>query len=52
MLCERWTRDLGVASIPVSVFYDNPPDTLRVLRFCFAKRHDVLEEAARRLCTI
>lgn len=51
-LCERWTRDLGVASIPVSVFYDNPPDKQHVLRFCFAKRHDVLEEAARRLCTI
>ncbi|MEE4277918.1 MAG: methionine aminotransferase [Halieaceae bacterium] len=52
LLCERWTRELGVASIPVSSFYDQAPDGLRVLRFCFAKQRDVLEEAARRLCTI
>jgi methionine aminotransferase len=51
-LCERWSRDLGVASIPVSVFCEAPPDNLRLLRFCFAKRRDVLDEAARRLCAI
>jgi methionine aminotransferase len=50
-LCERWTREIGVASIPVSVFYESPPEQT-LLRFCFAKSDDVLSEAARRLCAI
>jgi methionine aminotransferase len=50
-LCERLTREVGVASIPVSIFYESPPE-LTVLRFCFAKSDDVLIEAARRLCAI
>ncbi len=40
--------DHGVAAIPVSVFYDQAPDD-RVIRLCFAKTEDVLEEAAKRL---
>jgi methionine aminotransferase len=51
VLCERWTRDIGVASIPVSVFYENPP-AQTVLRFCFAKSDEMLMEAANRLCRI
>ncbi|MFT7286651.1 MAG: methionine aminotransferase [Halieaceae bacterium] len=50
-LCERWTREVGVASIPVSVFYESPPEQ-RVMRFCFAKTDAVLREAAERLCKI
>ena len=50
-LAEDWTRDHGVASIPISVFYREPPDQ-RYLRFCFAKNDDVLLEAAERLCRI
>jgi methionine aminotransferase len=42
-------REAGVASIPMSPFYDAPPK-LRVLRFCFAKNDSTLEEAADRLC--
>jgi methionine aminotransferase len=38
----------GVASIPVSPFYEQPPD-LKVLRFCFAKTDATLERAAERL---
>ncbi|HKK22923.1 MAG TPA: methionine aminotransferase [Pseudohaliea sp.] len=52
VLCERWTREHGVASVPVSVFQAEPPPGQRLLRFCFAKRDDVLEEAAKRLCAI
>jgi methionine aminotransferase len=48
---ERLTRDIGVASIPVSVFYESAPDQ-RLLRFCFAKDDDILEEAAQRLCQL
>lgn len=47
-LAERWTKEIGVASIPVSVFY-GPPVQNKVLRFCFAKSDEVLEQAAERL---
>jgi methionine aminotransferase len=50
-LCEAWTREVGVASIPVSVFYQQPP-VQRLLRFCFAKQDAVLQQAAERLCKI
>jgi methionine aminotransferase len=48
---ERLTRQHKVAVIPVSVFYQTPPDQ-RVIRFCFAKGDDTLRSAAERLLTI
>ncbi|HNM22713.1 MAG: pyridoxal phosphate-dependent aminotransferase [Betaproteobacteria bacterium] len=45
---EWLTREVGVAVIPVSAFYHNGHDD-RVVRFCFAKRDETLEEAAERL---
>jgi methionine aminotransferase len=51
-LSEQWTRERGVASIPLSPFYQNPPGDLRYLRFCFAKSDEVLDEAAALLCKI
>lgn len=50
-LCLHCTREVGVASIPLSPFYREAPES-KVLRFCFAKRDEILLEAARRLCTI
>lgn len=47
-LAVRLTHDIGVASIPVSVFYDGKNDFKR-LRFCFAKDDETLERAAERL---
>lgn len=47
----RLTKEFGVASIPVSVFYKNPVDH-KVLRFCFAKEDETLEKAAAKLCQI
>ena len=48
----RWlTTDFGVAVIPVSVFYDEPPN-MRYIRFCFAKEPQTLTEAARRLAAL
>ncbi len=41
----RLTKENGVASIPVSVFYNEPIDH-KLLRFCFAKENDQLEKAA------
>ena len=50
-LCERWTRAHGIASIPISIFYEQPPPQ-HFLRFCFAKSDQVLTAAAERLCEI
>jgi methionine transaminase len=47
----RLTKEIGVASIPVSVFYSAPHD-YHLLRFCFAKENDQLEKAAERLLSI
>jgi methionine aminotransferase len=44
-LAVRLTRERGVASIPVSVFYREPPDH-KVLRFCFAKSESTLARGA------
>ena len=45
------TKHYGVAAIPVSVFYEAPPASSRLLRFCFAKSDETLIEAARRLAS-
>jgi len=50
-LAIRLTRERGVASIPVSVFYRRPPDH-KVLRFCFAKSEETLARGAEILCKI
>lgn len=44
----RVTREHKVAAIPISVFYQQAPNQ-RVVRFCFAKNNDTLEEAAQKL---
>ncbi len=44
----RMTKDFGVAAIPCSAFYKNSKDD-RVLRFCFSKKKETLEEAVNRL---
>jgi len=48
---KRLTREIGVASIPISVFCAEPIAS-RQLRFCFAKDDAMLEEAAARLCQL
>ena len=49
--CEWLVRDAGVAAIPVSAFYETPPDA-RLVRFCFAKIDATLQDAAERLCAL
>jgi methionine transaminase len=44
-LAVRLTRERGVASIPISVFYREPP-AHKVLRFCFAKSEETLARGA------
>lgn len=50
-LADRLTREIKVASIPVSVFYENDPGD-KILRFCFAKEDDMLLEAAKHLVNL
>ena len=47
--CEWLAREGGVAAIPISAFYENPPAGQRLVRFCFAKSDATLEQAAARL---
>lgn len=44
----RLTREAGVATIPVSAFYQEGKDD-KVLRFCFAKKEETLEAAVEKL---
>ncbi|MGE8435399.1 aminotransferase [Pseudomonas sp. 1239] len=46
------TREHGVATIPVSVFYQQPLPEQRLVRLCFAKREETLRQAAEKLCAI
>jgi methionine transaminase len=50
-LADRLTREIKVASIPISVFYETAPSN-KILRFCFAKSDEMLTEAAQRLAAL
>jgi len=50
-LAIRLTKEFGIASIPVSVFYSSDVDT-KMLRFCFAKDNETLERAAEKIHAI
>lgn len=45
------TQKHGVAVIPVSAFYAESTDN-HVIRFCFAKTEETLEQAAEALCKV
>ncbi|KAF0240265.1 MAG: hypothetical protein FD183_1123, partial [Chitinophagaceae bacterium] len=47
-LAIRLTKEYGIATIPVSAFYQNGEDN-KVLRFCFAKKEATLEKAVLQL---
>lgn len=47
----RLTREHGVATIPVSAFYQEGKDD-KVLRFCFSKSKETLDKAVERLTKI
>ena len=42
-------KEIGVAAVPGSSFYNDPRDGARQVRFAFCKRDETLDEAARRL---
>lgn len=45
-------KEHGIAAIPISVFYETAPSSLRFIRLCFAKQDSTLSQAAERLCAI
>lgn len=45
---KRLASEIGVAAIPLSVFYESKKDD-KLIRFCFAKDDATLEKAAKRL---
>ena len=49
--CEWMVKEIGVAAIPLSVFYEELND-YHTIRFCFAKTDETLIQAAERLCKI
>jgi len=46
--CKRLTTDFGVAAIPVSSFFSDLKDE-KVIRLCFAKTEDLLQQAGEKL---
>ena len=50
-LAIRITKELGVATIPVSAFYKAGTDN-KVIRFCFAKKKETLEAAVEKLARL
>jgi methionine transaminase len=50
-LSVRLTKECGVATIPVSAFYKDGTDN-KVIRFCFAKKNETLEQAVDKLLKI
>ena len=47
----RLTKEKGLASIPLSVFYTNKQQQ-QLLRFCFAKKDETLQKAAEIICRL
>jgi len=45
------TKKYKVATVPVSAFYENPPEQ-KLLRFCFAKKKETLESAIEKLIRV
>ena len=49
--CQWLTREVGVAAIPLSVFYEGGFEQ-RIARLCFAKKDETLRDALARLAAI
>ncbi len=47
----RLTKEKKIATVPLSVFYNNKTDN-KLLRFCFAKKEETLERAAEIICSL
>ena len=43
---------IGVSAVPGSSFFESPERGSQLIRFCFCKKHETLEEAGRRLARL
>ena len=48
-LAKHMIERCGVAAVPGSSFFSNPSDGSQIIRFCFCKKYETLEEAGKRL---
>ena len=46
-MCQWLAHEHGIVAIPISVFYKNAPQDLRLIRFCFAKQDQTLQQAGK-----
>ena len=51
-MAEWLAHEHGIVTIPVSVFYEAPPQDLRLVRVCFAKQEATLQHAGKILSHI
>ncbi|MHA3084417.1 methionine aminotransferase [Acinetobacter sp. ANC 5383] len=51
-MCQWLAEQHKVVAIPISVFYAQPPQNLRLLRFCFAKTEQTLAQACEILAQV
>ena len=51
-MCKFLAEEHKIVAIPVSVFYKQAPENLRLVRFCFAKKEQTLIQACEILTQI
>ncbi|MBP8099873.1 MAG: aminotransferase class I/II-fold pyridoxal phosphate-dependent enzyme, partial [Acinetobacter sp.] len=51
-MCQYLAEQHSIVAIPVSAFYQKTPEDLRLIRFCFAKKHDTLQQAGQILSAV
>ncbi|MFC2997304.1 methionine aminotransferase [Acinetobacter sichuanensis] len=51
-MCKFLAETHKIVAIPVSVFYKNAPQDLRLIRFCFAKKQETLQQACEILAQV
>ncbi|OTG85047.1 methionine aminotransferase [Acinetobacter sp. ANC 4648] len=51
-MCKYLAEEHKVVAIPVSVFYQQAPKNLRLIRFCFAKKDETLIQACKILSQV
>ena len=51
-MCDYLAHEHKIVGIPVSAFYQVPPSNQRLIRFCFAKTEETLNQALQQLKTV
>ena len=48
-LVRHLIEKVGIAAVPGSSFFADPRDGIKLIRFCFCKKYETLQEAGNRL---